>query len=76
MEALTNIKLYDLNAKYIGIGTDEIKEWTEGEPFIIALNTEEDFYNNGFDYPLYEDMSVGEMRGNDDFKGVYVIRMK
>ena len=69
-------KVYDFEAKYLGIGTEEIKDWTDGEPFIIPLNTEEDFYHNGFVYTQYQNMSVGEIRRDEHFNGVYVIRMK
>ena len=40
---LKNGELNTINTKYIAIGTKEIENWTNGEPFVIALNTEEDF---------------------------------
>lgn len=74
---LKNGELNTINAKYVAIGTKEIENWTNGEPFVIALNTEEDFEKNGFDYENYKDMNVGETKDSCDvYEGILVIRIR
>ena len=46
---LKNGELNTINAKYIAIGTKEIENWTNGEPFVMTLDTEEDFEKNGLE---------------------------
>ena len=74
---LKNGELNTINAKYVAIGTKEIENWSNGEPFVIALNTEEDFENNGFDYENYKDMNVGETKDSCSvYEGILVIRIR
>jgi hypothetical protein len=74
---LKNGELNAINAKYVAIGTKDIENWSNGEPFIIALNTEEDFENNGFDYENYKDMNVGETKDSCSvYEGILVIRIR
>ena len=74
---LKNGELNAINTKYIAIGTKEIENWTNGEPFVIALNTEEDFENNGFDYENYKDMNVGDTKDSCSvYEGILVIRIR
>ena len=74
---LKNGELNTINTKYIVIGTKEIENWTNGEPFVIALNTEGDFENNGFDYENYKDMNVGETKDSCSvYEGILVIRIR
>lgn len=73
---LKNGELNTIKAKYIAIGTKEIENWTDGEPFVIALDTEEDFEKNGFDYEDYKDMKVGEIKDSCSvYEGILVIRI-
>lgn len=75
--SLKNGELNTINAKYVAIGTKEIENWTDGEPFIIALDTEEDFESNGFDYENYKDMKVGETKDSCSiYEGILVIRIR
>jgi hypothetical protein len=74
---LKNGELNTINAKYVAIGTKEIENWTDGEPFVIALDTEDDFDVNGFDYEEYKDMKVGETRDSCSvYDGILVIRIR
>lgn len=74
---LQNGELQTINAKYVVIGTDEIKAWTDGEPFVIALNTEEDFERNGLEYKNYKNMALGETKDSCSiYEGILVIRVK
>ena len=74
---LKNGELNTINAKYVAIGTKEIENWTDGEPFVIALDTEDDFDANGFDYEVYKDMKVGETRDSCSvYDGILVIRIR
>ena len=74
---LKNGELNTINTKYIAIGTKEIENWTNGEQFVIALNTEEDFEKNGLDYENYKDMNVGETKDSCSvYDGVLVIRIR
>jgi hypothetical protein len=68
--------LNDVN--FICIGTDEIKMWAteDAKPFVILLNTEEDFDANGLDYEDYADMKVSETRNDGMYEGIIVIRIK
>lgn len=72
---MTNGTLINITAKFIAIGTSQINLWTDGLPFIVTMNTEEDFDVNGFDYNDYADMSVGEVREDNDYEGIMVVRM-
>jgi hypothetical protein len=73
---LKNGELNTINAKYVAIGTKEIENWTDGKPFVIALDTEDDFDANGFDYENYKDMKVGETRDSCSvYDGILVIRI-
>lgn len=74
---LKNGVLNTINAKFVVIGTKEIENWTNGEPFVIALNTEEDFEQNGLDYENYKDMNVGEIKDSCSMEeGILVIRIR
>lgn len=76
---MENGTLVDFSAKFLLVGTIEVREWASenAEPFIVPLDTEEDFDNNGIDYAEYVDMKVGEIRNNpDDYEGVHIIRMR
>lgn len=74
---LKNGELNTINAKYVAIGTNDIKLWSEGEPFVIALDTEDDFESNGFDYENYKDMKVGETRDSCSvYEGILVVRIR
>lgn len=74
---LKNGVLKTVNAKFVVIGTKEIENWTNGEPFVMALNTEEDFEQNGFDYEDYKDMKVGETKDSCSiYEGILVIRIR
>lgn len=76
---LKNGELNTINAKYIAIGTKEIENWnwTNSEPFVIALNTEDDFEKNGFDYENYKDMNVGETKDScSGYEGILIIRIR
>lgn len=74
---LKNGVLNTINAKFVVIGTKEIENWTNGEPFVIALNTEEDFEQNGLDYENYKDMKVGETKDSCSMEeGILVIRIR
>lgn len=78
-KALKNGKLENINSKYIAIGTIDIRLWSseDAEPFIIPLDTEEDFENNGFDYENYKDMAVGESKDSCSvYEGIIVIRIR
>lgn len=71
-------RFFELNAKFICIGTEEIKMWAvdDAKPFIILLNTEEDFDANGLNYQDYADMQVSETRNDGMYEGIIVIRIK
>lgn len=70
-------ELNTITAKYVAIGTKEIENWSNGEPFVIALDTENDFDANGFDYDDYKDMKVGETRDSCSiYEGILVIRIR
>ena len=74
---LKNGKLNTINTKYVVIGTNDIKLWTDGEPFVVALDTEDDFDANGLDYEDYKDMKVGETRDSCSMEeGIMVIRIR
>ena len=74
---LKNGELNTINAKYVVIGTNDIKLWTDGEPFVVALDTEDDFDANGLDYEDYKDMKVGETRDSCSMEeGIMVIRIR
>ena len=70
---LKNGELNTINAKYIAIGTKEIENWTNGEPFVMTLDTEEDFEKNGLDYENYKDMTKDSCSVYD---GILVIRIR
>lgn len=74
---LKNGELNTINTKYVVIGTKEIKNWTDCEPFVMALDTEEDFDKNGLDYEDYKDMNVGEIKDSCSMEeGILVIRIR
>lgn len=74
---LKNGELNTINAKYVVIGTNDIKLWSDGEPFVIALDTEDDFDANGLDYENYKDMKVGETKDSCSMEeGILVIRIR
>ena len=74
---LKNGELNTINTKYVVIGTNDIKLWTDGEPFVVALDTEDDFDANGLDYEDYKDMKVGETRDSCSMEeGIMVIRIR
>lgn len=78
-KTLKNAELQRINSKYIAIGTIDIRLWSsdDAEPFIIPLDTEDDFENNGFDYENYKDMAVGESKDSCcDYEGIIVIRIR
>lgn len=72
-------RFFDLDdANFICIGTNDIKMWAidDAKPFVILLNTEEDFDANGLDYEDYADMKVSETRNDGMHEGIIVIRIK
>ena len=74
---LKNGELNTINTKYVVIGTKEIENWTHCEPFVMALDTEEDFDKNGLDYEDYKDMNVGEIKDSCSMEeGILVIRIR
>jgi len=76
-KTLKNGELNTINSKYVAIGTNDIKLWTNGEPFIVALDTKDDFIKNGLYYEEYKDMKVGETKDSCSMEeGILVIRIK
>ena len=74
---LKNGELNTINAKYVAIGTNDIKLWSDGKPFVIALDTEDDFDANGLDYEYYKDMKVGETKDSCSiYEGILVVRIR
>ena len=74
---LKNRELNTINAKYVAIGTNDIKLWSDGEPFVVALDTEDDFDANGLDYENYKDMKVGETKDSClGYEGILIIRIR
>jgi len=74
---LKNGELKTINTKYVAIGTNDIKNWSDGEPFVIPLDSEDDFVRNGLDYENYKDMKVGETRDSCSvYEGILVIRIR
>lgn len=66
-----------INSKFIVVGTKDINNWSNGEPFLIQLDTEEDFQKNGLGSMAdYMGMKVGEeMRDIDGYEGIILIRI-
>ena len=77
MATLKNNEMYDVTSKFVLVGTKEIENWTDGMPFIIALDNEDDFFMNGLEYDDYKDMEIGEIETNlDDYEGLMLIRIQ
>jgi len=75
-KTLKNGELTNLDCKFILVETNDIEAWTDGKPFIIALNTEDDFDANGLDYDDFKDMNVSEiMTDLDGYEGTIIIRI-
>lgn len=75
-KTLKNGELTNLDCKFVLIGTKDIEAWTDGKPYIIALNTEDDFFANGLEYDDFKDMSVSEtMTDLDGYEGTIIIRI-
>lgn len=74
---MRNGEIVGLNAKFLAVGTTEIREWSSDntQPFVLPMETEEDFSHNGFDYEDYADMEVGEVRKEELYEGIIVIRI-
>ena len=65
------------NARWLLIGTSEIGAWTIAEPFVIPIESEQEFIDNGVDdYDECKQMKVGQIREDDDYEGVYIMRIK
>ena len=76
-QILKNGVLNTINAKFVAIGTKEIEMWSCGKPFIIALDTEDDFEQNGLNYENYKNMNVGEIKDSCSMEeGILVIRIQ
>ena len=60
---------------YLLIGTEEIKAWTPAEPFVEVLKLEKDFLMNGCNYETYKDMKIGEVRKDEDYEGILIVRL-
>lgn len=74
---LRNGELYSIGGKYVMIGTSEIEMWTDGKPFIVPLETMEDFETNGISYADVKDMAIGDVKRDlDDYEGTMLIRIK
>lgn len=75
---MKNGKLVDVTAKFLGIGTSEIRLWAgdDAVPFVVSMDTKSDFDASGFNYEDYSDMEVGEVRKDGDFEGIIVIKIK
>lgn len=74
-----NKNLTEIEGGFLVVGTSEIENWTDGKPFVISMETEEDFIENGFTNEEYADckkMNVGEVKSGFDYEGIYVIRVK
>ena len=77
MATLKNNEMYNVTSKFVLVGTKEIENWTDGMPFIIALDNEDDFFMNGLEYNDYKDMEIGEIETNlDDYEGLMLIRIR
>lgn len=65
---------------FLIIGTDEIGDWAVNDnPFVIPVKTEAQFDEQGFDendYKMCQELNVGEITDNFDYKGIYVMRVK
>lgn len=76
---LKNNNLLGIEGSFIVVGTSDIELWTNGKPFVVSLETEEDFIENGFTNAEYEEckkMNVGESRSDFDYEGIILIRIK
>ena len=77
MKFLKNQDLYNVNAKFIAVGTKQINNWAANDtPFVIAIDTRADAENNGFDYDKLLKMNVGDVAHDEDYEGILVIRVK
>ena len=65
----------EIKSKYVLIGTANIVSWTDANPFIIGLNTLDDFIRAGAGmyYEECKDMRIDEVKNVYD--GVFVIRI-
>lgn len=74
---MKNGEIVGFNAKFLAVGTTEIREWSskDAQPFVLPMETEDDFDRNGFDYEDYADMNVGEVRKEELYEGIIVIRI-
>lgn len=63
---------------FLAVGTSEITTWAcdGATPFVLPMQSDEDFDKNGFDFAEYQDMRVGEVRQEGDYEGVMVIRLQ
>ena len=63
---------------FIAVGTSDIATWAcdGATPFVIPMQSDDDFNRNGFDFAEYQDMVVGEVRHEKDYEGVMVIRLQ
>ena len=70
-------ELFTIESKYVVIGTSDISLWTDGKPFIVALDTKDDFAKNGLYYDEYKDMKIGDVKDSCSMEeGIMVIRIK
>ena len=76
MSFLKNGELYDINAKFVVVGTSQINIWTDGAPFVIAIDTRDDAEKNGLDYDKLLKMNVGDVANDEYYDGILVIRIK
>ena len=77
MTTLKSNEIYDVTSKFVLVGTKGIENWTDGMPFIIALDNEDDFFMNGLEYDDYKDMEIGDIETNlDVYEGLMLIRIR
>ena len=75
-DVLKNNVVTSIEGSYLVVGDTEIMLWTDGKPFVLSLETEDDFSANGINYADFKDMHVGEVRNNFDYEGLSIIRIK
>jgi hypothetical protein len=64
-----------MKAKFILVVTSEATWAKDNNGEVFLLNTPQDFTANGLQYADYMDLQVGEMIDDNDYEGVYVMRV-
>ena len=76
MALIRNGYFTNIEGSFLMVGTEKFTTSTDDNPFVVSLESVDDFEVQGLDYADFADMEVGDALKDKEFDGILIIRIK